>query len=147
MCTFASQSKYLSFLFIITAIATREVSNSNPESNTSPADNQNDYTLVTTTLGFRDGQTEGEVVLEIHDDEIGETQEVFEVVIEAVTPDSKNSIIMPSVWRVYINDDDGGAPGGDRPGDDGDGGDAGGSYNGLFKFKFVPPPLEILILY
>ncbi len=81
-----------------------------------------DYKLTTTTVNFRNGQQNSDVFVQIVDDEIGEAQEVFEVEILDISPDSNNFRVHPYIWRVYINDDDGGLPGG-GPGDgQGDGG-------------------------
>ncbi|XP_072015829.1 extracellular matrix protein 3-like [Amphiura filiformis] len=88
----------------------------------SPADgNGVDYTDVNTEITFSNGQTRVDVLVQIEDDEVGEPQEAFEVVLLDSTPESNNRISYPSVVTICINDDDGGVDIDDE--DDGGAGD------------------------
>ncbi|XP_072023595.1 uncharacterized protein [Amphiura filiformis] len=92
----------------------------------SPADGKDvDYTDVNTEITFSNGQTRVDVLVQINDDEVGEPQEAFEVVLRDSTPESNNRIAYPSVVTICINDDDGGVDIDDE-GDDGAGDDIGG---------------------
>ncbi len=99
-----------------------------------------DFKLTTTSVTFRNSQKYGDVFVQIEDDELGEAQEVFELEILDVSPDTNNFRVRPYIWRVYINDDDGGIPDdgpGDRQGDgQGDGG-AGKALKNNYLFTIM----------